>query len=208
MGKLRESALQGVGNIMKKIKLNLGCGIELQKGFINVDIIDFKELKEKSGIYSKAVVAGEYVNADVRRLPFKDEYADYIIASEILEHLPLADLNNTLREWVRVLKKGGRMVITCPNFDACAQEWLETPFDPARYGDMAQVIYGSQIGAGEFHKSPITPAFFQYYLGSMGFKEGKIITYPKGHETVDYPGKPAKKGYVYRNGVVHVDIIK
>lgn len=196
----------------KPIKLNLGCGIELQPGFINVDMIPLKWLKEKSGLYSKAKVAGKYVRGDVRKLPFKDNYADYIIASEILEHIPLADVNKTLREWVRVLKPGGKMIITCPDFNAIANDWvremINAPFDPAVYGDTAQVIYGSQIGAGEFHKCPITPQFFQYYLGSMGLKEGKIKVYPKGTPTIDYDGKPAKPNYVYRNGVVHVEVIK
>jgi SAM-dependent methyltransferase len=193
---------------MGKTLLNLGCGVELQAGFINIDLYPLEDLKAKKGVLNKAVVRGKYIQADVRKLPFKDNYADYILASEILEHIPLQDLNNTLREWVRVLKKGGRMVITCPDFNEVALEWLNTPFDPVRYGDMAQVIYGSQVAEGEVHRSPITPAFFHYYLGSMGLKDGKIAMYKKGHETIDYPGKRKKKDEVYRCGVVHVDLIK
>lgn len=193
------------------VKLNLGCGIELQPGFINVDRYDINELKTQKGVFKNAKIAGRYVKADVRQLPFKDNWADYIIASEILEHIPLKDLNNTLREWVRVLKPGGRMVITCPDFNAIANDWVKAinqPFDPAVYGDTAQVIYGSQLADGEYHHAPITPQFFQYYLGSMGLRDGKIKVFPKGTPTINYPGKPAKKGYVYRNGVVHVDLIK
>ena len=204
MGRLRKSIIEN----MEKIKISLGCGIDLQPGFINIDLYSLADLKAKKGVLSKARVRGKYIQSDVRKLPFKDNYADYILASEILEHIPLKDLNNTLREWVRVLKPGGRMVITCPDFNECALEWLNTPFDPERYGDMAQVIFGSQIAEGEYHHSPITPQFFQYYLSSLGLKEGKIFTYKKGHPTIDYPGKPAKEGYVYRNGVVHVDLIK
>jgi len=189
-------------------KINLGCGIDLQPGFINVDLYDEKDLREGKGVLSKAKVRGKYLKSDVRKLPFEDDYADYIIASEILEHIPLQDLNNTLREWVRVLKPGGKMIITCPDFDQVARDWLKTPFDPATYGDMAQVIYGSQITDGEYHLSPITAQFFEYYLSRMNLKDGKITTLPAGHKTIDYDGKPAKKGYMYRNGVVHVEIIK
>lgn len=189
-------------------KLNLGCGIDLQPGFINIDLYDLKDLKEKKGALCKAKVRGKYIKSDVRKLPFKDNYADYIIASEILEHIPLKDLNNTLREWVRVLKKGGRMVITVPDFDEVCREWLAEPYDPERYGEMAQVIYGNQITPGEFHTAPLTVAFFQNSLGKMGLKSGKITTYKRGHPTIDYPGKPAQKGYMYRNGVIHVDLIK
>jgi len=193
-----------------KTLLNLGCGIELQKDFINVDLYDLKDLKAKKGALCKAKVRGEYVQADVRKLPFKDNYADYIMASEILEHIPLKDLNNTIREWVRVLKKGGRMVITVPDFDEVAREWVEmsqNPFDPERYGELAQVIYGNQITPGEFHTSPLNVAFIQSSLGKL-VKDGKITTYKRGTPTINYPGKPAKKGYAYRNGVLHIDCIK
>lgn len=189
------------------VKINLGCGIELQKGFINVDKYDLNELKKKEGVFQNAVIAGKYVQADVRKLPFKDNYADYIMASEILEHIPLFDLNNTLREWVRVLKKGGRMIITCPDFDALCEDWLQTPFSPATYGDQAQVIYGSQIADGEYHHAPINKDFMNFYLGQLGVK-GKIYRYPKGTETIDYDGKPKRPGYAYRNGVIHCDIRK
>lgn len=191
----------------KSVKINLGCGIELQKGFINVDLYDINELKKKEGVFKNVKIAGKYVQADVRKLPFPDEYADYILASEILEHIPLKDLNNTLREWVRVLKKGGRMVITCPDFDQVAEDWLHDPFTPEIYGDSAQVIYGSQLADGEYHKSPITKEFMQYYLGGLVSK-GTIAKYPRGTSTKNYPGKPAKQGFVYRNGVIHCDVVK
>jgi SAM-dependent methyltransferase len=188
-------------------KLNLGCGIDLQKDFINVDLYDLKDLKEKKGALNKAKVRGEYLQGDVRKLPFKDEYADYIIASEILEHIPLKDVVKTMIEWLRVLKKGGRMVITVPDFDEIAREWLEMDYSPERYGEIAQVIYGNQITKGEFHTAPFNVRFFQNTLGKMGVN-GKIMTYKRGHPTIDYPGKPAKKGYMYRNGVLHISLTK
>lgn len=193
---------------IKPTKINLGCGIKLQPGFINVDLYDLKALKEAKGVLKNAKVRGKYVKADVRNLPFKDNYADYIIASEILEHMPLKDLNNTLREWIRVLKKGGKMIITVPDFNQVALDWIKTPFNPETYGDMAQVIYGSQVADGEFHYSPLTPAFFEYYLSRMNLTDGKIQMFPSGTPTIDYDGKPAEKGYAYRNGVIHVEIIK
>lgn len=190
------------------IRLNLGCGVKLKAGFVNVDMYDLKDLKEAKGVFHEAEVKGKYVQGDVRHLPFPDNYADYILATEILEHIPLRDVTNTLKEWVRVLKKGGRMVITCPDFNALALQWLETPFSPESYGEIAQGIYGNQLADGEYHRSPITPQFLQYYLGSLGLKKGKIFTIPRGSLMKDYPGKPAEKNRAYRYGEVHVDLIK
>ena len=192
----------------KNVKLNLGCGVLLKEGFINVDRYTLEELKEAKGVLHQAVVKGRYVQGDVRDLPFKDNFADYILATEILEHIPLADVTKTLKEWVRVLKPGGRMVITCPDFNALAKQWLETPFLPETYGDMAQGIYGNQLAPGEFHQSPITPQFLQYYLGSLKLKDGKIHIVPRGSPMRAYPGKPADKDRVYRFGEVHVDLTK
>ena len=175
------------------IRINLGAGVTPIKGFINVDKHDFGE---------------GYIKADVRKLPFKDNYADYIIASEILEHIPLRDLNATLREWVRVLKPGGRMIIKCPDFNAMAKQWLDTPFSPQAFGDMAQGFYGNQLTEEEYHRSPITVPFLQFYLGGMGLRRGHIVTYSKDHKEVSYPGMKADPKRVYRFGEIHVDIIK
>ena len=190
------------------IKLNLGCGVILKKGFINVDMYDLEDLKKAEGVLHQAKVAGKYIKADVRKLPFKDNWADYILATEIFEHLPLKDLESTAKEWMRVLKPGGRMVITCPNFNALAHQWLSTPFTVEDYGNMAQGIYGNQLTKGEFHQSPITPQLFQHLFGSMGIKEGKISSIPQGDPMRDYPGREADKDRVYRFGEVHIDLIK
>lgn len=191
----------------KDVKLNLGCGVKLKEGFINVDRYELEELEKAEGVLHDAEVKGRYIKADVRNLPFKDNWADYILATEILEHIPLADLKKTLTEWARVLKKGGRMIITCPDFNALAKQWLETPFSPEAYGDMAQGIYGNQLAPGEFHQSPITPEIMQFYLAQLGL-EGKIHIVPRLSPERSYPGKPGSKDRVYRFGEIHVDCTK
>ena len=192
---------------MEKVNLNLGCGVKVLKGFINVDLYDLKDLKEAKGILHEAEVKGRYIKADVRELPFKDNFADYILASEILEHIPLVDLSRTLLEWIRVLKPGGRMVIKSPDFDEMAKDWLEG-FDPKTYSEKAQGIYGNQITEYEVHRSPINRKLLEYFLYNMGIKKGKIWVYPKGHKMVGYPGIKARADRVYRYGEVHVDFRK
>jgi predicted SAM-dependent methyltransferase len=43
---------------------------------------------------------------------FKDEVLDYIFSSHLLEHMP--DMEKTLKEWLRVLKPGGYIVLYLP----------------------------------------------------------------------------------------------
>ena len=49
------------------------------------------------------------------RLPFRDHSVDLVILVEVIEHLPEPAL--TLREVARVLRPGGRLVMTTPNYD-------------------------------------------------------------------------------------------
>jgi len=177
------------------IKLNLGSGKNLQKGFINVDKVDFK----KKGC--------DFVKSDVRKLPFKDNYADYILAYQILEHIPIKDAVPALKEWTRVLKKGGRIVITVPNFTDMARNWMNEMtgrIDLIRYLRLSQHIYGNQLHEGEFHCIPFTPNFLHYLLTDSGLKEWKMYAYPAMVKAVSYPGFNGK-GRVYAVGQIHVD---
>lgn len=88
-----------------EVSLNIGCGAQILKdisGFkcINVDI---RQLK------------GVDIICDVSHLPFPDECFERILASDIIEHFPLAETENLLKEWSRVLKIGGHMKFRTPS---------------------------------------------------------------------------------------------
>ncbi len=50
--------------------------------------------------------------SDITDIPVKDESFDYVLCTEVLEHVP--DPNKALRELVRVTKIGGELIITAP----------------------------------------------------------------------------------------------
>ena len=56
-------------------------------------------------------------NGDVTQLPYDDHYFDAYISFETMEHLPLDIVELYFTEAVRVLKKGGKMIISTPNRD-------------------------------------------------------------------------------------------
>jgi ubiquinone/menaquinone biosynthesis C-methylase UbiE len=64
-----------------------------------------KRAKAKMGIHS--------VQADVGRLPFPDEAFDRVIVVDALHHF--SHQERTVKELVRVLKKGGRIVVEEPD---------------------------------------------------------------------------------------------
>ena len=55
----------------------------------------------------------QFVNATVPPLPFKDETFDYVVSFQVIEHI--ADDKEFVREVHRVLRKGGRFIVTTPN---------------------------------------------------------------------------------------------
>ena len=57
------------------------------------------------------------MEADLRSLPFPDDYADEARAIHVIEHFQVWEAPHVLKEWVRVLKPGADLVIECPCLD-------------------------------------------------------------------------------------------
>lgn len=55
----------------------------------------------------------EFVKAIVPPLPFKDESFDYVVSFQVIEHI--ADDRTFIKEVHRVLRKGGKFIVTTPN---------------------------------------------------------------------------------------------
>lgn len=53
------------------------------------------------------------IRGDARKLPVDSESLDFVFSSHLLEDF--ADWNPILKEWTRVLKKGGRLIILVPD---------------------------------------------------------------------------------------------
>lgn len=81
-------------------KLNLGCGDDIRKGFINVDI------RKNKGV--------DIVHDLNKKLPFKNGSVDYIYCSHVLEHLK--DPTMFVREMYRVSKNGATIYLRVPHF--------------------------------------------------------------------------------------------
>lgn len=117
------------------VKLNLGCGDKILKGYTNVDIVT-----ERASNVPDVV-------CDVRDLSiFNDNYADEILAVHVVEHFWRWEVVSVLKEWVRVLKPGGLMILECPNLLSACEEFLRNPKLHALPGPEGQrtmwVFYG------------------------------------------------------------------
>jgi len=88
-----------VERLQPKKVLEIGIGNRitadyLKRNGIKIDTCDFDKNLEP-----------DYI-ADIRKLPFRDNSYDVIMAYEVFEHIPWKDINKALRELCRVSKNG------------------------------------------------------------------------------------------------------
>lgn len=162
--------------------LNLGCGLRQRKGFINVD-----NYVEKSG-------KAKFVKADIRKLPFENDYADYVEMMSVLEHIPFNDVLKVLAEISRVMKPGAELVIQTENFDGIALDWARMcmeGWNPQEYMNVMETVYGNQRHEGEFHKTAFNPRFMDACLRAVGFRIKSMANYPKNSPIPEFGTVPA-----------------
>jgi len=214
------------------IKINLGSGQWLLDGFINVDnFFDLKDLYEaknsNKGYYRGAVLpkGAKFVKADVKKLPFTENYADYILFSHCIEHQSFDDVIVSLKECYRILKPEGHLIVLTNELTGVLMDYIkwisegaqidkDSNFDVEGYMFHMQTIFGGQMTPGEFHYSGFNPKFLNYCLVIAGFTKGKMISIKKGqffpmeYEGVGNPNKQENEKVVARNDQVLADVIK
>jgi hypothetical protein len=109
------STVDSEGSIIREIVTDgvvyeLGCGArKTVPQSIGVDRVKKGETIPHVGMISQADIVCDVSG----RLPINDNVADVVICRHILEHC--VNSVETIKEWSRILKVGGRMVIAAPN---------------------------------------------------------------------------------------------
>jgi len=144
-----------------KLTLNVGCGERTYKEYppgykcINYDARDIPQHTDVVG--------------DVRDLSFfNDEHFDYILASDIIEHFPIANTPTILTEWRRVLKVGGIIEFRLPDLNAICRAYVEKRHDAKL---VSWLLYGGQDYPGNFHFVCFDRPFLNSVITPLGFEE-------------------------------------
>ncbi len=108
---------------MNDIKLNIGAGSTVIPGYIAID---------------------RKLGTEAYPLQYADDSVAEIRCSHLLEHLDFRQSKTALQEWRRVLKPGGRLRISVPDFDKIAKSEDSNRFF---------YLMGGQTDADDYHKS-------------------------------------------------------
>lgn len=106
--------------------LNLGAGTDIKAGMVNID------LRPLPGIDKVC---------DVRKLPYADCIVDKILAIDIIEHFGRNEVVDVLKEWHRVLKPGGVLILRTPDLRMITEDYLNAVIDGK---EACRRIFGNQ----------------------------------------------------------------
>ena len=162
------------------IKLNIGCGGNPLKDYINIDQDSLEQMRKR---YPEKKFDDELIirNHDIFNLPFDDSSVDEIKSDSLIEHLNFIQEKKFFNEIKRVIKAGGRLEISTPDFEMTVKQWLAAKDDwkdffrdddeaikqnhwfgnynnkpDNRWGYHLASIFGSQNGEGQFHRNCYT----------------------------------------------------
>lgn len=117
------------------MKLNIGCAWKRMEGYIGIDI-------RKSRAADVVAPAWD--------LPYEDGTVDEIFSSHMMEHLSEDDIDRTLKEWYRVLRKGGKVVTRVPDLEKYMELFLQRDYEyQITWG--LRYIFGYQRRAHDIH---------------------------------------------------------
>jgi 2-polyprenyl-3-methyl-5-hydroxy-6-metoxy-1,4-benzoquinol methylase len=152
--------------------LNIGSG-----PFYELDRIDATgrrfticDIDERSVELAKSLHGSKLVRADViaadTPLPYADGTFDGVVSMDVIEHVP--DPGVWLRDAVRVLRPGGQLWLTTPNYASTSLKVIE--------GSVLEAIARVQgFSRKHLHPSKMTPHRLRELLASSGTTDAKIL---------------------------------
>jgi len=137
------------------MKLHLGCGNAILKGWVNIDLYN-----KKADIIDNVITLSKY----------KDNTIDELYTSHLVEHLFPANFQKALLRWYKVLKIGGSLVIRCPDGGLWLNVWLKAS-DEERFNNprLRDSVLGT-LRKGCYNYNLFSKGLLVKYLEKAGFK--------------------------------------
>ena len=162
----------------KKIVVNMGCGDNgIQEGVMPEG--DWREF----GVDLQECYNPDFLGSMTDLPESWSEWADAVYASHALEHLTHWEVGVALKEWWRVLKWGGIIIILVPNLKAAAKLIYEKGPQAIAYlvnghpVNALDMVYGHRINErqpGSAHRTGFTKKSLGQELEGSGFRQVKV----------------------------------
>ena len=188
----------------EEVKLHFGCGPVYLEGWTNIDVYNkgyahLSTEREDLRDYNKTDLANYYkytrgtrkgdfvvvdMYMDLAEIPyqFENESVDKILIVNTFEHFSQADATKLLKEWYRILKNGGELLIDVPDLIGTLKI-VENGKDAEEMNWGIRLFYGSQKNDFSFHKWGYTLETISALSKKIGFKKVDKINLIKH----DYP---------------------
>ncbi len=135
-----------------KAKINLGCGYDHRRGYLNVDV--------------DPRVKPDLVHDLLKPLPFSDDSVAEIILQDVLEHFTKEQALLLLTYCSRVLQKGGSLTVRVPNVFSILKKYTNQP-------DLLMLfLYGDTTKNGTWgaHKYGYTTELLDQMIAPLNLK--------------------------------------
>lgn len=137
------------------MKLHLGCGKRHIPGFVHIDAIDYPHIDHVATIDNLSFIG--------------DNSVDLIYNCHVLEHFKRREVPRVLSEWKRVLKPGGILRISVPDFASLCEVYQRH--------DNLELVIGALFGRQDYlyniHYNVFDHASLSEILGEAGFENVK-----------------------------------
>jgi len=137
------------------MKLHLGCGSKFIPGYTHIDVIPYDHIDHVSSIDNLSFIQNDSV--------------DVIYNCHVLEHFKRQQTKLVLTEWFRILKSGGVLRVSVPDFESVCNVYQETK-------DLNLVIgplFGGQTYLYNIHYNMFDFQSLNKLLTDTGFKDVK-----------------------------------
>jgi len=139
---------------LEQIWVHIGCGDINDPRFINVEARPLKHV--------------HLLTETPSLIEFKDNFADLIYASHVLEHFSHKIVSEVLGNWYRVLKPGGILRLSVPDFD----KLVDVYFAKDRNVDsIIGMLMGGQSYETNYHYTIFNKENLVSILEKVGFQD-------------------------------------
>lgn len=179
-----------------QVKVNLGSGLQVAPGWINIDgslnaliaalpnvvkrvAYRFTDTRTQISLhdYLQRLNENRFIHHDLRfGIPLANATVDYLYSSHFLEHLYLEEARRLLRECHRVLKPNGVMRLVVPDLDYAIRNWNDS-----NHAEFFRFFFTAEpVSAFSRHKWMYTFDLLSAELHKAGFAEVNRCRYQQG----------------------------